>query len=44
MNNLKKFGLSALAGSLALTSAYAGELSVNGTANLTYTSTDNEKK
>ena len=43
MNNLKKIGLSALAGSLALTSAYAGELSVNGTANLTYTSTDNEK-
>jgi outer membrane protein OmpU len=42
MNILKKIGLSALAGSLAATSAFAGELTVNGTANLTYTSTDNQ--
>ena len=42
MNILKKIGLSALAGSLAATSAFAGELTVTGTANLTYTSTDNQ--
>lgn len=37
MNKLKKIGLSALAGSLAAVSANAGELSVSGSANLTYT-------
>jgi len=42
MNILKKIGLSALAGSLAATSAFAGELTVTGTANLTYTATDNQ--
>jgi outer membrane protein OmpU len=37
MKNLKKIGLSALAGSLAtLTSVNAGEMSVNGTAAMTY--------
>ena len=36
MNNLKKLGLSALAGSLVAVSAQAGELSVTGAANLTY--------
>jgi outer membrane protein OmpU len=38
MNNLKKIGVSALAGSLVAFAANAGELSVSGTANLTYTS------
>ena len=38
MNNLKKVGVSALAGSLVAFAANAGELSVSGTANLTYTS------
>ena len=37
MNNLKKIGVSALAGSLVAFAANAGELSVSGTANLTYT-------
>ena len=36
MNNLKKIGLSALAGTLASLSAQAGEMSVGGTAELTY--------
>jgi outer membrane protein OmpU len=40
MNNLKKVGVSALAGSLVAFAANAGELSVSGTANLTYTSED----
>jgi len=35
---MKKLGLTALAGSLVATSAYAGELSVSGTAKLTYVS------
>ena len=35
MNNLKKIGLSALAGSLVATSAFAGEMSVAGSAALT---------
>ena len=35
MNNLKKLGLSALAGSLVAVSAQAGELSVTGAANVT---------
>ena len=38
MTNMKKLGLTALAGSLVATSAYAGELSVSGTAKLTYVS------
>ena len=36
MINLKKVGLTALAGSLAAVSANAGEISVSGAANLTY--------
>ena len=34
--NIKKIGLTALAGSLVATSAYAGELSVSGGAEITY--------
>ena len=34
MNNLKKIGLTALAGSLVATSVYAGEMSVNGNASV----------
>ena len=37
MTNWKKAGLTALAGSLVATSAYAGAMSVSGSANLTYT-------
>ena len=37
MINLKKVGVSALAGSLVAFAANAGELTVSGTANLTYT-------
>jgi outer membrane protein OmpU len=37
MNNLKKIGLTALAGSLVAVSANAGELSVSGSAEYTYT-------
>jgi outer membrane protein OmpU len=40
MNNLKKVGLTALAGSLAAISANAAEMSVNGATMLTYTSED----
>lgn len=40
MTNLKKLGLTALAGSLVATSAFAGEMSVNGTAKVSYTSGD----
>ena len=36
MTNLKKIGLTALAGSLVAISAQAGEMSVTGSANLTY--------
>ena len=36
MNNLKKLGLTALAGSLVAVSAQAGEISVSGSANVTY--------
>ena len=39
MNNLKKIGLSALAGSLVAVSAQAGEMAVSGSYNMTY-STD----
>ena len=38
MNTIKKIGLSALAGSLAAFSAQAGELSVSGSMEATYTS------
>ena len=43
MINLKKVGLTALAGSLAAVTAHAGELSVTGSANVTYVTgeTDN---
>ena len=40
MNNLKKIGLSALAGSLVAVSANAGELAVSGSAEFTYTNKD----
>ena len=35
MNNFKKLGLTALAGSLVATTAFAGEMSVNGNASVT---------
>jgi outer membrane protein OmpU len=38
MTNMKKLGLTALAGSLVATSAMAGELAVTGTAKITYVS------
>ena len=38
MNNLKKIGLTALAGSLVATSVYAGSLSVSGSAAVKYQS------
>ena len=38
MNNLKKVGLTALAGSLVATSVYAGSLSVSGSAAVKYQS------
>ncbi len=40
MNNFKKIGLSALAGSLVAISAHAGELSVSGSASLTMSDSD----
>jgi outer membrane protein OmpU len=40
MNNFKKVGLTALAGSLAAISANAAEMSVSGASVLTYTSED----
>ena len=40
MNNLKKLGLTALAGSLVAVNANAGELSVSGGFNATYVTTD----
>ena len=40
MNNLKKVGLTALAGSLAAISAHAAEMTVSGATMLTYTSED----
>ena len=43
MNNIKKVGLTALAGSLAAISANAAELSVSGASVLTYTSEDNSE-
>ena len=41
MNNIKKIGLTALAGSLAAISANAAEMSVSGATLFTYTSEDN---
>ena len=40
MDNLKKVGLTALAGSLAAVSANAAEMTVSGATLLTYTSED----
>jgi len=40
MTNIKKLGLTALAGSLAATSAFAGALDVSGTAKVTYVTQD----
>ena len=40
MTNVKKLGLTALAGSLVATSAYAGALDVTGTAKVTYATLD----
>jgi len=42
MNNLKKIGLSALAGSLVAFSAQAGELSASGSASLTFSNADDK--
>jgi outer membrane protein OmpU len=41
MNNLKKIGFSALAGSLASLSVQAGEMAVSGSAELSYVQKDN---
>ena len=43
MNIIKKVGLTALAGSLVATSAYAGAMSVSGAAKLTYASNGEER-
>jgi outer membrane protein OmpU len=43
MNNIKKIGLTALAGSLVATSAYAGAMSVSGSAKVSYKSNGAEK-
>ena len=43
MNKIKKIGLSALAGTLASLSAQAGELSVTGTAEISYTQRDSDE-
>ena len=40
MNTLKKIGLTALAGSLVATSVFAGEMSVSGSAGITYAGQD----
>ena len=40
MTNLKKLGLSALAGSLVATTGYAGALDVTGAAKVSYVSKD----
>jgi len=40
MTNLKKLGLTALAGSLVATTGYAGELGISGTAKASYTGGD----
>jgi len=41
MNNLKKIGLSALAGALVSTSAFAADMSVTGGASITFTGQEN---
>ena len=41
MNNLKKLGLTALAGSLVATTGYAGSLDVSGAAKVSYNSGNN---
>ena len=43
MNNLKKLGLTALAGSLVTSAAYAGALDVSGSAKMTYKSQDEDE-
>ena len=43
MNNFKKIGLSALAGSLAAFSANAAEMSVSGSAAVTYNNGDSSE-
>ena len=43
MNNLKKIGLSALAGSLATFSAHAADFSVSGGASITFDDTNRGK-
>ena len=43
MNNIKKIGLTALAGSLVATSAFAGAMSVSGSAKVSYKSNGAEK-
>ncbi|MDB9738757.1 hypothetical protein OAB10_00450 [Candidatus Pelagibacter sp.] len=43
MNNFKKIGLTALAGSLVAISAHAAEMSVSGASVLTYTSKDSDE-
>jgi outer membrane protein OmpU len=43
MNNLKKIGLSALAGSLVAVSAQAAEMAVSGSAQLTYTNGNSDE-
>ena len=42
MNNFKKIGLSALAGSLIAVSAHAGTMSVSGSASVYFSNTDDE--
>ena len=43
MTNWKKAGLTALAGSLVTTSAFAGAMTVSGSANLTYTANSGQE-
>jgi len=42
MTNIKKIGLSALAGALAMTSAHAGAISVSGSMEISYTTGSNQ--
>ena len=43
MTNIKKLGLTALAGSLVASAAYAGEMSVSGSAKITHSSNDEDE-
>ena len=43
MDKIKKIGLSALAGTLASLSAQAGEMSVTGSAEVSYVQRDNDE-